>query len=104
MAPAQVSREVNYLYFLIVIGITITVLGVALYTRNKRAVKMFVFAMGIWALIEGIGLVTGMRVYSPSQDSSLIFILVAFVEDPGWVCLGYMIAEQLYKRLNFNKK
>jgi len=104
LAPAQVSREVNYLYFLIVIGITITVLGVALYTRNKRAVKMFVFAMGIWALIEGIGLVTGMRVYSPSQDSSLIFILVAFVEDPGWVCLGYMIAEQLYKRLNFNKK
>ena len=65
---------------------------------------MFVFAMGIWALIEGIGLVTGMRHYSPSEDTALVFIFVAFVEDPGWVCLGYMIAEQIFKRLNLNKK
>ncbi len=63
------SREVNYLYFLIVLVITLTVLGIALYTKNKRAVKMFVFAMGIWALIEGIGLVTGMRVYTPAEDN-----------------------------------
>jgi hypothetical protein len=28
----------------------------------------------------------------------MVFIFVALVEDPGWVCLGYMIAEQFYKR------
>jgi len=65
---------------------------------------MFVFAMGIWALIEGIGLVTGMRIYTPAEDNVAIFFFVSFVEDPGWVCLGYMIAEQIFKRLNFNKK
>jgi len=65
---------------------------------------MFIFAMGIWALIEGIGLVTGMRQYMPSEDAALVFVFVALVEDPGWVCLGYMIAEQIFKRLNLNKK
>jgi len=99
MGPAQVSREVNYLYFLIVLAITLTVLAMAIYTRNKRAIKMFVFAMGIWALIEGIGLVTGMRVYQPPEDRVPVFIFVALVEDPGWVCLGYMLAEQMFKRL-----
>ena len=58
--------------------------------------------MAIWALIEGIGLVTGMRVYTPSEDRVLVFIFVALVEDSGWVCLGYMMAEQMYKR--FQKK
>jgi hypothetical protein len=82
----------------------LTVLGIALYTRNKRAIKMFVFAMGIWALIEGIGLVTGMRIYSPSEDTAYVFFFVALIEDPGWVCLGFMIAEQIFKRLNLNKK
>ena len=99
MSPAHVSREVNYLYFLLVLGITLTVLGVALYTKNKRAVKMFIFAMGIWALIESIGLVTGMRAYNPPEDRIPVFIFVALVEDPGWVCLGYMMAEQFFKRL-----
>ena len=103
MSPVHVSREVNYLYFLVVLGITLTVLGIALYTKNKRAVKMFVFAMGIWALIEGIGLVTGMRVYNPPEERIPVFIFVALIEDPGWVCLGYMMAEQLFKRLKINK-
>lgn len=103
-SPAYVSRDVNYLYFLIVLVITLTVLSLALYTKNKRALKMFVFAMAIWALIEGIGLVTGMRVYTPSEDRFLVFIFVAFVEDPGWVCLGYMMAEQMYKRILKKKK
>ena len=102
-SPANVSRDVNYLYFLIVLVITLTVLFIAIYTRNKRALKMFVFAMAIWALIEGIGLLTGMRVYTPSEERFAVFIFVALVEDPGWVCLGYMMAEQLYKRLP-NKK
>ena len=101
-SPANVSRDVNYLYFLIVLAITLTVLFIALYTRNKRALKVFVFAMAIWALIEGIGLITGMRVYSPSEDRFAVFLFVALVEDPGWVCLGYMMAEQMYKR--FPKK
>lgn len=99
MTPASVSREVNYLYFLAVLCITLTVIGVALYLRNKRAVKIFLFAMVVWAVIESIGIVTGMRTYDPFEDRMLIFIFVAFVEDPGWVCLGYMIAEQFYKRL-----
>jgi len=98
-SSAHVSRDVNYVYFLIVLAITLTVLGIALYTRNKRAVKIFIFAMAIWALIEGIGIITGMRVYMPSEDRFLVFIFVALVEDPGWVCLGYMMAEQMYKRL-----
>ncbi|MBN2065587.1 MAG: hypothetical protein JW771_02125 [Candidatus Thermoplasmatota archaeon] len=97
MSPAEVCRHVNYLYFFIVLGITLTVLGIALYTKNKRAVKMFLFAIVIWALIEGIGLVTGMREYS--QDVAVVYVFVALVEDPGWVCLGYMMAEQMYKRL-----
>ena len=58
---------------------------------------MFLFAMAVWAFIEGFGLATGMRVYS--KDTILVFIFVALVEDPGWVCLGYMMAEQLFKRL-----
>jgi uncharacterized membrane protein YedE/YeeE len=102
-SPANVSRDVNYLYFMIVLAITLTVLFIAVYSKNKRALKMFVFAMGIWALIEGIGLVTGMRVYTPSEHRFAVFIFVALFEDPGWVCLGYMMAEQLYKRLP-NKK
>jgi hypothetical protein len=101
MSSAEVSREVNYLYFLIVLAITSTVLIIAIYTRNKRAVKMFLFAMIVWALIEGFGLVTGLRAYS--KDTIIVFMFVALVEDPGWVCLGYMMAEQMYKRFNFKK-
>ena len=32
-----------------------------------------------------------------------VVIFIALVEDPGWVCLGYMIAEQMYKRLQKKK-
>ena len=103
-SPATVSRDVNYLYFMIVLAITLTVLFIALYTKNKRALKMFVYSMAIWAFIEGFGLVTGMRVYTPSEDRILVFIFVALVEDSGWVCLGYMMAEQLYKRFPNKKK
>ena len=58
---------------------------------------MFLFGMIICAFIEGFGLVTGMRVYS--EDTLLVFIFVALVEDPGWICLGFMMAEQFFKRL-----
>ncbi len=102
MTEAHVYRHVNNAYFLIVLAITLTVLGIAIYTKNKRAVKMFLFAMVIWAFIEGFGLLTGMRVYS--DDTLLVFIFVALVEDPGWVCLGYMMAEQLFKRLKIINK
>jgi len=103
MAPADVCRHVNYVYFLVVLGITLTVLGIALYTKNKRAVKMFLFAAVIWALIESIGIVSGMRTYEPHSDRLLIFFFVAIIEDSGWVCLGYMMAEQLFKKLKTNK-
>jgi len=103
-SPAQVSREVNYLYFLIVLAITLTVIAVALYTKNKRAVKLFLFAMVIWSIIEGIGLITGMRIYNPPEARIPVFLFVALVEDPGWVCLGYMMAEQIYKRFIKKKK
>jgi hypothetical protein len=96
--PAEVSREVNYFYFLIVLAITITVLTIALYINNKRAIKLFLFAMVVWTIIEGIGLITGMRVYNPPEARVPVFLFVALVEDPGWVCLGYMMAEQIYKR------
>jgi len=82
-----------------VVGITLTVLGIALYTKNKRAVKMFFYAMVVWGSIEVFGLVTGMRVYQPYEDRILVFIFVALVESAGWVCLGYMMAEQLFRRL-----
>jgi hypothetical protein len=96
---AHVSRTVNYLYFLVVLIITFTVLGIAIFTKNKRAIKMFLFAMAIWSLIELIGLVSGMRVYEPSGDRILIFLFVALVEDPGWICLCYMAAEFLYNKI-----
>ena len=98
-SPAQVSRRVNNLYFLLVLVITASVLGIALYTRNRRAVRMFLLAMVIWPLIELIGLVTGMRGYQPAQQRIAIFLFVALVEDPGWVCLGYMIGEALFRRV-----
>lgn len=64
---------------------------------------MFLFGMIIWSFIEGFGLITGMRVYS--EDTLLVFIFVALVEDPGWVCLGFMMAQQFFKRLKIiNKK
>lgn len=103
-SSAQVSREVNYLYFLIVLAITITVIAIALYTKNKRAIKLFLFAMAVWSVIEGIGLLTGMRVYNPPEARIPVFLFVALVEDPGWVCLGYMSAEQIYKKFLKKKK
>ena len=102
MTEAHVERHVSHAYFLIVLAIALTVIVIALYTKNKRAVKMFLFAMVVWAFIEGFGLLTGMRVYS--EDTLLVFIFVALVEDPGWVCLGYMMAEQLFKRLKIINK
>jgi len=62
---------------------------------------MFLFAMVVWAFIEGFGLVTGLRSYS--KDTLVVFVFVALVEDPGWVCLGYMMAEQMFKRVNIKK-
>lgn len=91
----------NYVYFLIVLAITATVLLIAIYTRNKRAIRMFLYAMVVWAFIEGFGLITGLRAYS--KDTLIVFVFVALVEDPGWVCLGYMMAEKMFKRLKFFK-
>ena len=101
LSSADVSREVNYVYFIIVLAITTTVLLIAIYTRNKRAIRMFLYAMVVWAFIEGFGLVTGLRAYS--KDTLIVFVFVALVEDPGWVCLGYMMAEQMFKRLKIKK-
>ena len=100
LSPASVSRQVTYLYFMIALIVVIFVLGIAIYSKNKRAVRLFLFAMIVWAVIEFIGLVTGMRVYKPDSDKVMIFIFVAFVEDPGWVCLCFLIAEKLFKVLN----
>ena len=104
MTPAHVSREVNYLYFIVVLAITLIVLSVAFYTRNKRAVKIFFFAMVIWSIIETIGVISGMRVYEPTSDRMIIFAFVSLVEDPGWCCLGYMLAEQLFKRISLKHR
>jgi predicted neutral ceramidase superfamily lipid hydrolase len=94
---AEVSRQVNWLYFFIVLMITMSVLAIAVYTKNRRAVLLFAFSIVIWSAIEALGLVVGFREYQPHEDRLVIFIFVAWVEDPGWVCLSYMIAEWLIK-------
>jgi len=64
---------------------------------------MFLFAAVVWAIIESFGIVSGMRTYAPYSDRLIIFYFVAIVEDSGWACLGYMMAEQLFKKLKTNK-
>ena len=103
MLPAHVQRVVTPLYFIIVILITSSVLYYCVRTNNKNAIRLFLFSLIVWPIIEGIGLITGWRVYY-SGNNGLIYFLVAMVEDPGWVALGYVAAEKMYDKWFKNKE
>ena len=94
--PAFVSREVNWLYFIIVTIISLAVLFYALYTKNRRAVYLYIFAIFVWVAIEGGFMLLGTRTYD-SPSVHLAFFIVAVMEDPGWVCLGYIVSEKAFK-------
>jgi hypothetical protein len=95
--PAYVERVVNNLYFIIVTAIALAVLAYAIRTKNKNAINLFLFSMIVWPLIEGFVWGIGIRFYDSSAPG-MVFFVVAFMEDPGWVCLAYMAAEVLFKR------
>jgi hypothetical protein len=91
--PAFVSREVNWLYFIIVTMISLVVLVYAIHSKNRRAIYLYIFAIFVWVAIEGGSVLLGVRTYE-SSAAPLAFVVVAVMEDPGWVCLAYMVAEK----------
>ena len=92
---AFVARHVNLLYFIVVSAISLAVLAYAVVTKNRRAIIIYLYALPVWAAIEGIGLVTGMRIYESYQPA--VFFFVAFMEDAGWVTLAFVVSEGLFK-------
>ncbi len=97
LTSEHVQREVNIAYFIGVCAIAFTTLAYAIRTKNKPAINMFIFSIPIWGFIEGLGLVMGWRAYHGLYPP-LTYVLVAFVEDPGWVCLAYIVAEALFEK------
>jgi Na+/melibiose symporter-like transporter len=93
---ASVNRHVSPLYFIIVSIITLSVLFYALKTDNRRAVRIFVYAVVVWLILEFGLFFTGVRQYN-LDDPYLIIMLIGGVEDPGWVCLAYIVAERMMK-------
>lgn len=96
LEEAHVDREVSYLYLIIVTAISLGVLAYVLKTRNRNAIYLYLFSLPVWGAIEGIGLLTGWRQYSSSPG--LVFVVVSFMENPGWVTLAYLISEKMMKR------
>lgn len=96
-ADAYVARHVNWLYFIGVLAITFTVLGYSLYTRNRNALRVFLYGAVVWPLIELAGLLSGWRVYL-GAPVVLIWILVGVFEDAGWVTLAYILAEKTHRK------
>lgn len=68
----------------------------ALSTNNKRAVRVFVYGVVVWLILEFGLFFTGVRQYN-LENPYLIIMLIGAVEDPGWVCLAYMVAEKMMK-------
>ena len=96
MESAEVSRTINGWYMLAVSAISLTVLFLAWYTKDRNAVRRYILSIPIWLFIEGIGLVWGVREYS--QNVGLTYFVVAVMEDPGWVTLSYMVAWRMFHR------
>lgn len=96
--PAHVHRTVNNLYFVTVTIIALAVLVYAIKKRNKNAIYLFLFSIIVWGIIEGLVWGMGIRFYDSAQPQ-IVFSIVAFMEDPGWVCLAYLVAEGMYKKL-----
>lgn len=97
-SPAYVERAVNNAYFVTVTIIALVVLSYAVYTRNRPAIYLFLFSLIVWPAIEGLVWGMGIRIYD-SPSPQMVFAVVAFMEDPGWVCLAYMVSEAMYKKL-----
>lgn len=96
VGPAEVSRTINGTYMIVVTAISLSVLFMAWWTRDRNAVRLYLLSIPIWLFIEGFGLVTGMREYT--AQTGLVYLVVAVMEDPGWVTLGYMVAWRLFER------
>ena len=94
--PAEVARTINGAYMIVVTVISLSVLFMAWWTKDRNALRLYILSIPIWLLIEGFGLVTGMREYT--AQTGLVYFVVAVMEDPGWVTLGYMVAWRLFER------
>jgi hypothetical protein len=93
---AHVNRHVSPLYFIFVVMITSSILIYSIKTKNNRAVKVFIYAFVVWFIFE-LGLFfTGVRAYN-LEDPYLVIFLIGGVEDPGWVCLAFIVAEKMMK-------
>ena len=93
---AYVNRHVSPLYFIIVTMISLAVLGYAFKTKNKRAIWLYGYGMVIWLILEFGLFFTGIRDYNIANPYPAI-IIIGGMEDPGWVCLAYMVAEKMMK-------
>jgi peptidoglycan/LPS O-acetylase OafA/YrhL len=93
---AEVSRTINGTYMIVVTAISLGVLYMAWRTKDRNAMRLYVLSIPIWLFIEGYGLVVGLREYTDQWP--LVYFVVAVMEDPGWVTLGYMVAWRLFER------
>jgi|MudIll2142460700_1097286.scaffolds.fasta_scaffold62147_3 hypothetical protein len=96
LEPVNVSRTVTGGYLVLATCISLAVLAYALRTRDRNAVRLYVASIPIWMFIEGLGLVQGWRAYT--EPVWLTYIVVAIMEDPGWVALAYMMGVKLIER------
>jgi hypothetical protein len=96
--PAEVNRTVSIAYFMVVTGISLTVLYLAWRTRGRdpNTLRLYVFSIPVWLGIEGLGLVMGWREYT--DHVALTYFVVAVMEDPGWMALSYLVASRLFER------
>ena len=91
---AYVNRHVSPVYFIIVTIITVSILYYAIRVDNKRALRIFAYAFMVWLIFEFGLFFSGIREYN-IEHPYLIIMLIGGVEDPGWVCLAYMVAEKM---------
>jgi len=97
METAEVSRTINGAYMIIVCAIALSVLGFAILSKDRNAIRLYLLSIPIWLFIEGFGVfVWGIRVYSDQLWTT--YIVVAVFEDPGWVTLSYIVAWRVFQR------
>lgn len=94
----EVSRTVNIAYFIVVTGISLTVLYLALATRRRdpNTLRIYLYSIPVWLAIEGFGLAMGWREYT--DHFALTYFIVAVIEDPGWMALAYLVGSRLIER------
>lgn len=93
---ADVNRHVSPLYFIIVIAITLSILIYVIKQNNKRALRVFIYAFVVWVILEFGLFFTGVRSYNiDGPYLYLTILLIGGVEDPGWVCLAFIVAEKM---------